>query len=81
MDASKPTPSRGESADGSIDYDYEQQLRSLIESQGDFLYDLAAPPKEEDDLEDVAARYEQLSREAAFLSEMISLLRPVEDDE
>jgi len=81
MKASDYTPCAGESADGSIEYDTEEQLRFLLEGQSDLLYDLARPPSDDDDLEEIAAKYRKLSREAAFLAELVDELRPEEGAE
>jgi hypothetical protein len=79
--ASKNTSREGNSSDGSIEYDTEEQLRFLLEGQSDLLYDLAQPPSDDDDLEEIVAKYRKLSREAAFLAELVDELRPKEGAE
>jgi hypothetical protein len=72
MDASKPTSREGNRPDGSsIEYDRERQLWRLVDSQAQFIADLARTPKDEEDLDDVAERYRKLAREAAFFASVI----------
>lgn len=79
MDASDCTPREGFSPDGSTDYDRERQLREVLKSQTNYLRDRASRAAKEDDLETVARTYRDLSREAAFLADMVDALRERED--
>lgn len=81
MTANDDSPSEGKGAAESIDYDYQQQLKKLLEGQGDLLYDLARPPREmeNEELDSVVERYRKLSREAAFLADVIEKTWPKED--
>jgi hypothetical protein len=74
MDASDNSIPTGESANGSIEYDPQYQVRRFIDAQGDYLCDLAGDAREFRDLQEVAEKYRQLSREAAFIADVIERL-------
>lgn len=71
MNASDNSTPTGESANGSIEYDPQVQVRQFIDAQGDYLCDLAGDAREFSNLREVAEKYRQLSREAAFIADVI----------
>lgn len=80
MTASDDTPRVGESADGSIDYDRERQLRDLLKGQADLVHDRAHRARREDDLAEAAELYREIARDSAFIAELIETVAQREDD-
>jgi hypothetical protein len=72
--ASDDTPRAGESASG-IAYSTERQLQLLLSGQTDLLRDLASEAARTDDLEEAEAKLRELSKESAFLAELIDAVR------
>ena len=78
MDASDDTPRRGESASGTA-YSTDRKLSEFLSGQLDVLRDRVSGAAREDDLDATANRLREVSRDAAFLADVIEEMREREE--